>query len=145
MDYLEQNLKHYNKHKKKIHTFASALGIKIVPKPYAEDGAFSAARRLVEIDSQLGEANTIAVLLHELGHAIQYYFGTEFNVRRVDEAYRTTEKTVTKSQRDLLVRYETEAWNCGECIASALNIDLGVWFFEIKRYYLNHYRTYGKK
>lgn len=140
MDYLEQDLKHYGKYLRKLTAFANSLGLKVIYRSEQSDGLFVPSKRKVVIDRELGEANTIAVFLHELGHAVQHYFGTYHykDVGKLHKAYESNKPT--RSQVKLRTAYEREAWENGALVAQALNIRLGTWYDNIAKYYLKSFR-----
>lgn len=138
MDHLEVPLKHYNKYLNDLTAFARGLQLKIIYRVEECDGIFSVQRRNIYIDKDLGEANTIAVLLHELGHALQAYFGTEYDTHSVERAYWS--KRPSKKQKQLKFKYELEAWTNGYLIAKALKIKTGTWYLEISEYYLSSFQ-----
>lgn len=144
MDYLEKNLKHYNLYMTKLIAFANCLGLKVIIRATEEDGFFSAKRNCIVVDEELSQANKVAVILHELGHAVQHYFGSELSWTKVSTAYSKTNTNITHKQVKTLVQYETEAWNIGFIIADILRIPKGKWLHSTKKYYVDHYRNYKK-
>lgn len=141
MDYLEMNLKHYDKYLNKLTVFANSLGYYVVYRLEESDGLFVPSNRRIVLDKELSEANTVAVFLHELGHAFQHYFKhiKKAEYARLERAY--TAKRPTKAQEKLTLAYEKEAWEIGKLIAAVLKIKLGTWYDEIARYYVTSHKA----
>lgn len=145
MDALEVELKHYNRYIKKLTMLSNLLGLEVIFRTVDCDGYFSSAKSVIVIDPAMGQSNTVAVFLHELGHAFQFYFGSHHAGNKLERAYNKSRKVVTEHDLQLIVSYEAEAWDYGADIAKALNIKTGKWFPATKRIYLDYYRKNYKK
>ncbi len=142
----EIDLKHYSKHLKKLKTYANALGIKIIYKknPISE-GVYVHTRNLIYIEKELSESTEIAVLLHELGHAIDTDFMTPKRCYKIEKAYDAAEKgKLTTYNRRIILKCERDAWNRARLIARRLKIKLGKWFDEAEEVCLDSYKKYKK-
>lgn len=142
MDHLEIDIKHYDKYMKSLTTFAKSMGLKVIYRSEPCDGVFIPTKRVIALDKDLSQAGTLAVFLHELGHAIQHYFGTyakmtESEKSRINLLYSSA--STKKSNKKYL--YEKEAWVLGSFIAYCLKIKLGTWYNKTAKYYLQSHST----
>jgi hypothetical protein len=90
----------------------------------------------------------ICVLLHELGHFLDYK-QHPIRYKIYGQAYDSksfyTERKLTKKQKKILVLAETRAWREGEKLAKELGIPLGNWFYKSREENLSTYRNCNKK
>ena len=134
-------LKNYSKYLKKIELYAKAIGIKIEYKTEYDDGAYIPSKRKIRLDPDLSPTRDIAVLLHELGHALDDHLINKKYSIAINAAYRALENDrQTMNQRALILECEYRAWRYAKVLAKKLQIPLGSWFFSVKNEYLKEYR-----
>lgn len=139
----EIDLKHYAEYSRRLQTFARAMGISVLYKEYESDGEWCPHTRRIIINTEQSQSSEIASFLHELGHSLDDLLskGGELN-NQANMAYGALYYgRPTKSQRKLVVMYETKAWKNGRDIAARLKIPLGKWYSQARSYCLGIYRS----
>lgn len=136
-------LKHYKKYVKKIELFAFAIGVKIIRCESDDDGIWLPWTRVVKISENMSEAEEIATLLHELGHAIDDIITPSGRyAQSTYRAYRALYKNKqTKRQLKIVLAAEKKAWKYGRDIANRLRIRLGRWYNTIEEDSLESYKN----
>lgn len=125
----------------KIYQYADAVDIRIEVKASADDGVYLPARRKIVIDKDLDPSEEVAILLHELGHALDDALAKKSMEKRVDSAYKAIyAKKPTRKQRDFVMGCELRAWEYGRGIAKKLRIPLGKWYDRVRDESLKSYR-----
>ena len=142
-----KDLKHYDKYFKIIEKFAKAINLKIERKSVAGDGAFIHSRSKIVIDQDLEQSSEIAVLLHELGHAIDLSRQDEFETAVYNLAYNAVydDNLCTEKHLQEVLKWEISAWKTARGLASLLKIKLGEWFDEEERDGLDSYKKVDTK
>lgn len=134
-------LKHYVRYRRSIERYAASVGIKIVHGNGDDDGVYVASRRIVRIDPEMDESTEIAVLLHELGHALDTFLMIEKSQKRLEKAYTAVyADRHSPNQRKEVIRCEKRAWQLGRILAKQLHIRLGKWYVTAQTQYLKTYR-----
>lgn len=135
----------YDEYVNKIEVLAKALRIKIEWTPYPSDGAWLATRRMIKIDPDLSHVDTLATLLHELGHAVDDSVVLKKDMAIVGAAYGTI-YTEFYSSKDvtLVVLSEIRAWNYGAALAKILGINVGKWYTKIRVKAIRDYKKLHK-
>lgn len=127
----EINIKHFDKHRKRLIALANSLGIKIKYNDSQGDGAYQQSRSSIVIDPDLEQSTELATMLHELGHVIDFSRLSYDESSKADVAYyrfyRENRKAFVCDQREVL-KWERRAWKTGRGIAKLLKIPLGKWF-----------------
>lgn len=105
-------------------------------------GAYIPSRNLIVIDTDLTDSEEIAIILHELGHALDHVLinKTDFDICEKAYAAVYAEKYTGKQKREVLKRERT-AWKYGEAIAKMLRIPLGSWYYACRKVCLDDYRN----
>lgn len=110
-----------------------------------KNGVFLGDYRTINISGQMGEAELICTLLHELGH-----FEDDCNhkedpavVIAYDKLYK--DKKLTPIQKNKILLSEKRAWDYGRGIAKKLNIPLGSWYNKSEKKALATYRAVRPK
>lgn len=134
-----RKLKNYGQYLQKIKNYAKALNIKVEWREEEENGAYIPTRRAIVLDPDMTDSETIAVFLHELGHATEFAAYTPKIDKFTDKAY--SAKRPTRRQQRRIMDCERTAWNYGRVIAKKLRIRLGKWYDEHERDALNSYKT----
>lgn len=136
------DLKHYRLYLAKLAALATSHGIKLRPRRgYEDDGVYSPRKRWITYDSELDQSRKIAVILHELRHALDDLTKTPLQWKKIDAAYGVAYKKrgQTREQKLAVLACERRAWLYGENIAKRLRIPLGRWFFQVKEDCLSDY------
>lgn len=136
----EKPLKNYRLYVKAIQLYAKAIHIKLEFSAYDGDGAYVPSKRLIRVDPELSEAPTVAVLLHELGHALDDTLMSKKRFREVDRAYRNVDTPRYKKHKKAILRTERRAWEYGKIIAKILGISLGKWYDNARDLRLKAYK-----
>lgn len=141
-----RSLKHYEKYKEKLLKYASGLELRVEFKEEFSEGIYLPSKRLIRVDTELDESTEIAVLLHELGHAIDDAMTEEALLGPIGKAYSALYKgKPTTKQVTLVLKCEANAWELGKMIAKQLRIPLGKWYdYEITTS-LDAYAEHSKK
>lgn len=135
-----QNLPNYHKYWERLNNFANTLGIKIEYAENDSEGSFSQAHRKIRVDVGLCEAEDIATILHELGHAMDTLLVTPTISKHIEKAYEVVyNRKPTRRQQSLVMGCEKRAWLYGRSIAKQLKIRLGKWYFQFERDCLKSY------
>jgi len=137
------NLKHYKVYVNRLELFSRAIGVKIVIKPYADEGIWLPWTRVVKVDSELDEAEQVATILHELGHALDDILTPSGRYSdRIYKAYRATYRNKqSKAQLKLVIDAQKIAWKYGRDIAQRLRIRLGKWYDEAEKVSIKSYKA----
>lgn len=128
-----RKLKHTEAYFKRLHTFASAMGIIVISDIDVDgEGQWIPTRNKIKIDQDLADSQLIATFLHELGHALDdITFNDPKHEERLGKAYYAVyQNTAKKTQTKLVVECEKRAWQKGRIIAKKLRIKLGKWYDE---------------
>lgn len=136
------DIPNYSIYHKKLVRFIHSLGVKLIEKDDAEDdGMYIPLRKTIRIAGELGPAEEIAVLLHEVGHVLDEIVGFKLHTASLEKAYAAiyTGK-FTEHQRKLVLRTEKRAWVNARELARYLKIPLGKWFSDTQKQCLNDYR-----
>ena len=140
MDYLT-----YKKSLRKIVKYSRFRGVRLHWLPdLSSKGCFipSAKRNDIYVDNLLAPKERIAVLLHEIGHHLDYCADhMSFYSREIIEARArmTLEIPLTREQKDSLLKCERRAWKKAKGIAIRLQIPLGLWFYKEQKSNLASY------
>jgi hypothetical protein len=135
------------RYKKSIINFAKVFRIRILIKENVEgEGEYLEGVNWINVDDDLTDQETIATMLHELGHAMDFLFNPSMTGSQSEKAYEKfyTEKH-SKSQRQLVLGAENRAWDNGKVIAQRLKIPLGTWYLREKQISMKNYRSVSKK
>lgn len=113
----------------RLENFTRMLGIKLVRRAQDSEGSYSRQSRTIQLDEDNSEVQDVAVLLHELGHAVDEMLIDDKIRKTINEAYALVYRTkVSKNQRNLVMNNEVRAWMYGRSIARQLKIRLGKWY-----------------
>lgn len=124
-----ENLKNYKKHLSKLIALANAFGVTVEFKPEIDDGIYIPSKRKIRIDDDMTQTETIATLLHEIGHLLDDVANIDVNHRQMSKAYRAVyHGRPTKLQKIVVVNCEYRAWVIGQTLALALKIKVGTWY-----------------
>lgn len=128
------SIKNYDIYFNKLLDFAKLCEVKVYFTELKETeeekdlGEYLYTARSINLNSSMTEKETIAILLHELGHFIDH----KFNKRSLstERAYDRLNNNlaITPKQKELIVACERKAWEYGRGIAKMFNIPLGTWF-----------------
>lgn len=127
----DRALKHYHEYKTRLEWFARGTGVKIKYSKKVNESMWEPKTKTVTIDSNMPQDMELAILLHELGHSLDFMLepkGPEFE-KAYDSFYIETE---TPEQIVLVISTELKAWKYAEKIANRLKITLGDWFYKVK-------------
>ncbi len=139
-------LKHYSRYKQKINFYCKAVGLKLIYRAEPSEGVYLPSRHQVIIDSDLEETTEIAIILHELGHALDDALSLKRDLNKRDDAYKVIYKTkYTQQQLRRVIKCEVCAWKTGRYIAKILKIKLGLWYTIVQNESLKSYKEMGKK
>jgi hypothetical protein len=143
---MRHKLKNYQLYLQRIELYAQVLDVGIEYRVHPQDGAFVPTRRKVVIDPDLSETDTLATLLHELGHFLDdTILRDNPSMGKLSEAYYAVYgDKYTNSQLEIVVKCEERAWDYGEVIAKQLKIKLGKWYTDNKKDAIRSYRTTKK-
>lgn len=138
-----RKLKNFDVYLQKLEIYIKASKLKL---EYSDKitcgGEFVPNRRKIVIEENLTDSETIATILHELGHSeddsllpqtIEHKLGTAIEAFHGDK--------FTPGQRELVLACEARAWKFGKAIAKRLQIPLGKWYAESKNFALKGYRS----
>lgn len=136
-----RKLKNFDVYLQKLEHYAKASRLKL---EYCEritcGGLFIPSKRKIVVESDLTDSDTIATILHELGHSIDDSLLTQGSERTIDKAYTAFAKgTHTPEQKRNLMHCERRAWRFGKAIAKRLQIKLGKWYADSRQYALKSY------
>lgn len=136
-------LKNYELYVKNIRLFCKSIRLRLQFSAADGDGAYLPARRIIRVDPELSESETIAVLLHELGHVLDDTMLNKARFRDVTRAYTNLnqERPLTSVQRRTIIRTEERAWEYGRVVAKILGIPLGRWYDKKMAYCLKAYKS----
>lgn len=139
----DRDLPKYESYIQRLLLFSKASHLKIVYSNKLDCmGYYSPEKNLIALDSDLSEAEEVAVFLHELGHFVDDELKYDSKLyAKVNKAYSryNTKKRLTKSQFRLIMNCERRAWKYGVFIAKKLKIPLGSWFFQVRKSCLRAY------
>lgn len=134
-------LKNYKKYFIRLYNYSLANGIDLVRDEEPDGGSYSPARSKITVSDELTNSTEIAIILHELGHAIDQLVLKEKDMVRLDNAYRTYYSTNNSYRRaNKVLQSEMRAWRYGEAIAKRLKIHTGSWFKKAKKDCLSVYK-----
>lgn len=141
-------LKKYSVYLKKIKAYAKMCRVSIKFVNHMEEGgAYLGNRRSISISKKLSNIETIATLLHELGHFIDDLRNPHNHLsNRFHNGARTAieeDRKLTFLQKKRLLKIEREAWKNARALARQLDIPLGAWFYKDEKSALATY--YAKK
>lgn len=126
---VKENLKNYKKHLNKLVTLANSFGVTVEFKPELDDGIYIPSKRKIRIDDDMTQTETIATLLHEIGHLLDDVANVDVNVTSMSKAYKAVYYgRPTKLQKVVVVNCEIRAWLIGSALAKNLKINLGSWY-----------------
>lgn len=138
---ISENLKHYKKHLRKLVKFANALGIKVEFKHEVSDGVFIPWKRKIRIDDSMTETETVATLLHEIGHMLDDLTDLYSSPSKIAASYHAVYYSKpTRVQKAAVLACETRAWNIGRLVAKQLKIRLGAWYLHYANLSLQTYQ-----
>jgi len=140
-------MKNYGLYLKKLLRFALALGITVSRRPLQEhEGWYEPKSHSIVMDDDLDDEDTIAILLHELGHAVDEYRIERLNQPIRMKAYGAVyDDTATKLQTKMVLEDEKVAWKIGRLIAKQLKIPLGKWYKRNERDGMWVYKHWNRK
>jgi hypothetical protein len=135
-------LKNYLKYMEKLEHYAETLGLRIISREESSEGAYNHNNSTIVIDPDLSESKEIAVLLHELGHAMDYHLTNKKLSPKIWSAYHYVLGDTPPSQDKLetVMAAEVRAWENGAVIAKRLKIPLGKWYASERKSALLNYR-----
>lgn len=131
---MRTDLKKYEQYRSRLLMYAKALNIKIEYTTNIDsDGVYIPLRKLIKIDSDIGESEEIAALLHELGHvdddSLTATVQGSKKFKALNKAYTKVYKNKhSKKQSAMVLRCERRAWKYGRALAKKLRIKLGRWY-----------------
>lgn len=138
-----RELKHYELYLKSIKAYCKAIHMKLEFSELDDDGAFIPSKRMVRVSPNLPESTTIAVLLHELGHALDFVLMRPPQYRQTEAAYRNLYKIkYTRHQKTVLLT-ERRAWEYGKAVAKTIGIPLGQWYADTAKESIDTYRKHN--
>ena len=129
----------YRKYLRRIVKYSKKRGVKLCALPDLScGGAFihsffdkKGGKNRIYVDTLLPPSERIAILLHEIGHHLDYCGNSEsFFTRDIIEARFRHDKNLplTQDQKKKLLISERRAWKKAESLATRLEIELGDWF-----------------
>lgn len=135
------DLKHYERYRTLLQVFAKACRLRIRYSHTRED-SFVPTRNRVNIEKGQEESEEIAVILHELGHFLDYTTAPEKWTTELDKAYRMAyaDKRMSPRNRRMVLACERRAWKYGRRLARQLKISLGRWYDEHEDACLKSYK-----
>lgn len=141
-----RKLKNFDVYLQKIETYTKASKLRIEYKDTLScGGEFTPYRRLITVEDNLPDSETLATLLHELGHSIDDSLFNQGVEQKVSRAYIAEYKDrSTPKQKKLVLDCENRAWAFGRSIAKRLKIPLGKWYDKVRAYNLKSYKK-GKR
>lgn len=139
---MRASLKNYDAYASSIRLYCKTIRIKLEFSAVDGDGAYVPARRLIRVDPELSEANTIAVLLHELGHLLDDTILNKEKFREVEKAYTSLHKRKLRpGHKKTIIRTEVRAWEYGRVVAKILGIRLGKWYDSARAECIKAYKS----
>lgn len=138
-----KKLKKYDEYLKRLILFAYALDIRVEFTESTDNGCYVPRKRLILISDDLPHSNTIASLLHELGHVLDDIFLEEYlSNTELDDAYKKTYAGKhNKKELSLVILCEMRAWKTGRAIAERLRIPLGKDYDRLEKACLSDYNS----
>lgn len=136
------DLVYYEDYLRRLRAYARGIRVRLTFScEAASEGVWVPNKRAVRVDSDLTEAQTIAVILHELGHVLDDTLITGKQFRIVNRAYaKYYDLRCSKKQRQLVKYAEVRAWEYGRVIAKILGIRLGKWYDKESKACLKSYK-----
>lgn len=132
------NIKNYNIYLNKLLDYCKLVNVVVYDAKLKNDkddsyftGEYRTRGRVIKLEESLTQKETLAVLLHEIGHFIDEMFDPEkANHKNLLSAYQKffSNKPMTHKQKLLIIDCETTAWNYGRVLAKKLKIPVGDWF-----------------
>lgn len=124
------SIKNYTTYYNKLIAYSNLMHITIYFNTIKEnDGSFF--KRVIYLDSTLTEKETLAVLLHELGHFIDEMINPKrYSSKRACAAYENmfVGNKLTLLQKKRIIEIEQAACNYGQVLAKKLKIKTGRWY-----------------
>lgn len=139
-------IKNYTTYYNKLLAYAELCGVKVYFAELKDNeqgkdmGEYLYKNRSINLNKKMTEKETLAVLLHELGHFMDDKINPKS--RSTERAYEklNNNKKLTPHQRELIIRCERVAWEYGEGLAKKFKIPLGSWFYnELQAGMSNYY------
>lgn len=129
----------YEDYLKKLLAYCDLVGVevKITPK---KSGMFDFTNKVLYYGKENSRADTISIILHELGH-----FRDDIKLlNKNPEMYEALDKLYNKKNYSIddvkiVIDCETRAWAEAEYLAKELNIKLGSWFDTFRKKCLKTY------
>lgn len=138
---MDRDLKHFEMYVQRIQMYAESMQIKLEYSDADGEGAYIPSRNKIRVDPDLSESREIAVLLHELGHALDDTLADAKTYGAIERAYKRVYRgRTTPAQRQLVIECEERAWEYGARLAKKLGIRLGKWYSGIRDENLGTYR-----
>jgi hypothetical protein len=143
---MKRSLKKYDDYLFRLKTLAKALKITIHWRTEPSDGVYQASKRRIIIDPDLTDTETLATLLHELGHVIDDSSLDTRTSTIVGESYSVIYTDIyTAEDVDIVSKTEIRAWNYGAAIAKTLMIPMGKWYDGIAKEAIKAYKKLIKE
>lgn len=133
-----RKLKHYETYLKRLDLFAAAINVKIIFGEVESEGIWFPRLKTVKIDDNLTNSETIATILHELGHALDDVLLSDLKLHKA--YHRLYNDKANAAQKIMVIDTEKKAWDSGRDIASRLNIRLGKWYDQQEAVSLKAYK-----
>lgn len=128
---MSRKLKHYEAYLSRLLAFTQAMNLKLIfEEDVPGEGIWSPHSGKIRIDDDMTQSDTIATILHELGHSVTDLPTREPKISdELYESYPAVYKGKAKQwQIDVVVEEEKKAWARGRDIAARLKIRLGKWY-----------------
>src|SRR5271166_38033 len=128
-----RKLKHYIKYVQDIKALAKHMGIKIKfseAEDFDGEGVYNPNRRTITIGvMDVSQSEVVALLLHEMGHALDDFICPFSFQKKLSRAYiaEYLERS-TRKQNKIVVKCEKRAWKYGKALSQCLGIRRGKWF-----------------
>jgi hypothetical protein len=137
----DRDLKKYDEYLEILKIYAKCIGIKLKIGDFDDEGMWLPYTNTIKVDKYMSNADEIATILHELGHAIDDAFDMSYKLGDIHAAYEAVYNTkATKKQKSLVIKCERLAWKNGRAIAKQLKIRLGKWYTEVEKESINSYK-----
>lgn len=128
------SIKNYDIYYNKLIDYANLCNVRVYfadlkgTEDELDMGEYLWLSRQINLNNKLTQKETLAVLLHELGHFMDHKLNPRS--KSTEQAYNklAEDKLLTRRQKELIVKCEKTAWEMGRGLASKLGIPLGDWF-----------------